>query len=72
MRIWLLALVLSGCATNSSPTATELGRQIRAVTHQGHPSFQSPADATMLSPTPDSGGAISTDATKDCGSCLPR
>jgi hypothetical protein len=72
MRLMLWAFLLGGCATNSSPTSQELTRQLRSLTHQGHPSFQSPADVTSLSPTPDSGGAISSDATSDCGSCLPR
>ena len=71
MRVILLVL-LAGCATNSSPTASALRKQIEGITHQPRRSFESPGDFTAESPSPDSGGAIDGDPFCDQQSCLPR
>jgi hypothetical protein len=73
MKRWgclVLVLAVGGCV--QSPTNTAIKKQWHKLTDQQRPSFESPADAMSLAPTPDTGTPISTDATHDCSSCPPR
>jgi hypothetical protein len=72
MRALFFTLILSACANNSAPTGDQIGRQLRAITHQPRRSFSSPGDFTAMAPSPDSGGAIDGDPACDNASCLPR
>jgi hypothetical protein len=70
---WLVLFVaLTGCAQSQTSTGAALKRQWHKLTDQQQPSFESPADALALSPTPDTGAPFATDATHDCSSCPPR
>lgn len=66
---WLVlaGLLLGGCGG----TSAALRRQVQELTAQAHPSFDSPADAVMLSPTADA-GPFDSDPTHDGSTCPPR
>lgn len=66
-RLALIALLLGGCGGSNAA----LRHQIQQLTAQAHPSFDSPADAVMLSPTADA-GPFDSDPTHDSSTCPPR
>ena len=68
MKRALFVLLLAGCATSTSDTVKD---QLRHITDKQQKSFDSPADALSLSPTPDN-GVFPTDPRKDCSGCPPR
>ena len=74
MRFVVLTFLLGACAgsNNNAPAGDAVLKQLRTVTRQQRPSFESPGDATSLAPTPDSGSAISGTLTCDESTCLPR
>ena len=68
MKRALLILLLAGCGTNTAATVKD---QLVHLTDKQQKSFDSPADALSLSPTPDN-GPFATDSRKDCSGCPPR